>query len=101
MVGATNLGLMIEIKAPSSLPRTLGELKKSGWRSQSVKEEIRINTVARIKAGQELFSGVLGFEDTVMPQVENALLAGHDIVFFGRARSGENTNHSLAGRSLR
>ena len=74
---------MIEIKVPSSLPRTLGELKQSGWRSQSVKEEIRINTVARIKAGQELFSGVLGFEDTVMPQVENALLAGHDIVFLG------------------
>ena len=74
---------MIETKAPSSLPRTLGELKQSGWKSRSIKEEIRINTVARIKDGQELFSGVLGFEETVMPQVENALLAGHDIVFLG------------------
>jgi len=74
---------MIEIQPPASLAKTLGALKQSGWKSQSVKEEIRVNTVARIKAGEQLFSGVLGYEETVMPQVENALLAGHDIVFLG------------------
>ncbi|NDA96748.1 MAG: magnesium chelatase, partial [Actinobacteria bacterium] len=66
---------MIEIQPPASLAKTLGALKQSGWKSQSVKEEIRVNTVARIKAGEQLFSGVLGYEETVMPQVENALLA--------------------------
>ena len=74
---------MVEIKVPSNLPETLGELKKSGWKSLSVKEEIRLNTVARIQADRELFAGVLGYEETVMPQLANALLAGHDIVFLG------------------
>lgn len=74
---------MIEIEPPASLAKTLGALKQSGWKSQNVKEEIRVNTAARIKAGEQLFSGVLGYEETVMPQVENALLAGHDIVFLG------------------
>jgi len=58
-------------------------LKRSGWRSRSVKEEIRANTVNTIQSGQELISGVFGYQDTVIPQLENALLAGHDIVFLG------------------
>jgi len=48
-----------------------------------VKEEIRRNAVAKIKAGQPLFPGVLGYEDTVLPQLEHAVLAGHDIIFLG------------------
>lgn len=74
---------MLEFAMPSNLPKTLGDLKKSGWQSQSVKEEIRKNTVERISSGKQLFSGVLGYQETVMPQLENALLAGHDIVFLG------------------
>jgi len=62
---------------------TLGELKASGWQSVPVKEEIRSNAVAKIEAGEPLFEGVLGYEATVMPQLENALLAGHDIIFLG------------------
>jgi magnesium chelatase subunit I len=65
------------------LPSTLGDLKASGWQSRSVKDEIRANAVAKISAGEPLFEGVLGYEDTVMPQLENALLAGHDIIFLG------------------
>lgn len=68
---------------PLAQPRTLGELRASGWRSRTVKDEIRANAVARIEAGQPLFDGVLGYEDTVMPQLENALLAGHDVIFLG------------------
>jgi magnesium chelatase subunit I len=64
-------------------PTTLGELKASGWQSVPVKEEIRRNAVLRIAAGQPLFAGVLGYEHTVMPQLENALLAGHDVIFLG------------------
>ena len=67
----------------SARPETLGELKASGWVSQPVKAEIRRNAIARIKAGEPLFPAVLGYESTVLPQLENALLAGHDVIFLG------------------
>ena len=68
---------------PSTLPATLGALRASGWQSIAVKEELRRNAVRNIENGQPLFEGVMGYEDTVMPQLENALLAGHDVVFLG------------------
>ena len=64
-------------------PGTIGELRASGWRSVPVKEEIRRNTVAKIAAGEPVLTGLIGYEETVMPQLENALLAGHDIIFLG------------------
>jgi magnesium chelatase subunit I len=64
-------------------PSTLGELRASGWMSRPVKDEVRHNAMARIRAGESLFPGVLGYEDTVLPQLENALLAGHDVIFLG------------------
>ena len=63
--------------------QTLGRLRKSGWLSRTVKEEIRQNAIKRIQQGEELFPGVLGYENTVIPQLENALLAGHDFIFLG------------------
>ena len=63
--------------------QTLGKLRKSGWISRTVKEEIRENAIKRIQEGEELFPGVLGYENTVIPQLENALLAGHDFIFLG------------------
>ena len=68
---------------------TLGQLKNSGWKSRSVKEEIRENSVARIRAGEPLSDSILGYDDTVMPQLHNALLAGHDIVFLGERGQGK------------
>src|SRR6202142_1775001 len=68
---------------PSDLPSTLGELRASGWESTPVHEELRRNTAARIAEGQAVVDGVLGFDDTVLPQLENALLAGHDIILLG------------------
>jgi magnesium chelatase subunit I len=67
----------------SSRPATLGQLRESGWKSVPVKEEVRRNAVRKIAAGDPVFEHVLGFEDTVFPQLENALLAGHDIIFLG------------------
>ena len=67
----------------SSRPATLGQLRESGWESVPVKEEVRRNAAARIRDGKPLVEGVLGYEDTVLPQLENALLAGHDIIFLG------------------
>jgi magnesium chelatase subunit I len=67
----------------SPRPTTLGELRASGWASTSVKDEVRRNAIARIAAGQPLVEGVMGYEETVLPQLENALLAGHDVIFLG------------------
>ncbi len=64
-------------------PSTVGELKASGWRSRSVKEELRANAIARIRSGDVLFPGILGYGDTVLPQLEHAVLAGHDVIFLG------------------
>ena len=66
-----------------SRPATLGELRASGWVSRPIKEEIRANAVRALASGEPLVEGVIGYEDTVIPQLANALLAGHDIVFLG------------------
>jgi len=77
---------------------TLGQLRESGWVSLPVKEEIRRNAVARIRAGEALFPRVLGYEDTVLPQLENALLAGHDVIFLGeRGQAKTRMIRSLTG----
>ena len=83
---------------PSNLPLTIGTLRASGWQSFPVKEELRRNAVKRIAAGLPLFEGVLGYEDTVMPQLENALLAGHDVIFLGeRGQAKTRIIRSLTG----
>ncbi len=66
-----------------SKPRTLGELKASGYKQGTVKEEMRRNLIARIRDGRPLFDRIFGYEETVMPQLENAILSGQDIIFLG------------------
>jgi len=66
-----------------TLPSTLGALRESGWRSASVKDEMERNLVAAMGAGREIFSGIHGYENTVIPQIVNAVLAHHDMVFLG------------------
>jgi magnesium chelatase subunit I len=68
---------------PTERPRTLGELKASGYRMESVKDEMRRNLIAAIREGRSLFPEILGYEDTVVPQVHNAILSRHDILFLG------------------
>ena len=78
--------------------RTLGELRGSGWVSRPVKEEVRANAVARMRRGESLVAGVMGYEDTVIPQLENAILAGHDVVFLGeRGQAKTRIIRSLTG----
>src|ERR1700691_3573174 len=82
----------------TSRPATLGQLRDSGWQSRPVKEEVRANAGKRIAAGKPLVDGVLGYEDTVLPQLENALLAGHDIIFLGeRGQAKTRIIRSLTG----
>ncbi len=79
-------------------PTTLGALRASGWESRPVKTELRANATARIRAGLPLFEGVLGYEDTVVPQLEHAILAGHDVVFLGeRGQAKTRMIRSLTG----
>src|SRR6202453_94539 len=69
--------------APSDLPATLGALRCSEYQPRSIRDEIRQNLETRLAAGVPLTSSVLGYEDTVLPQLETALLAGHDIILLG------------------
>ncbi len=63
--------------------KTLGELKKSGYKPKSVKEEIRDNLIVKIRAKENPFTGIMGYEDTVIPDTERALLSRHNILFLG------------------
>ncbi len=63
--------------------KTLGELRKTGYATRSVKEEIRQNLVRKLREGDSSFSGIIGYEDTVIPDVERALLSKHNILFLG------------------
>ncbi|HLN18197.1 MAG TPA: sigma 54-interacting transcriptional regulator [Acidimicrobiales bacterium] len=68
---------------PAGLPRNLADLRASGWTSTPVTDELRRNASKRIAAGETLVPGIMGFEETVVPQLENALLAGHDMILLG------------------
>ncbi|MGI9093327.1 MAG: sigma 54-interacting transcriptional regulator [Mycobacteriales bacterium] len=68
---------------------TLGELRASDHRHREVKDEIRENLVARLAAGEPSLPGIVGFDDTVVPEVERALLAGHDLVVLGERGQGK------------
>jgi magnesium chelatase subunit I len=63
--------------------KNLGQLKASGYRPQSIKEELRSNLISQLKAKRPVFSGIWGYEETVIPDLERAILAGHDINFLG------------------
>src|SRR5512142_397081 len=72
----------------SNVPRTLGELRKSAFseerlRSRRVKDEMRENLVARLRLGGVIFSGIIGYEDTVTPQIVNAVLSRHNFILLG------------------
>lgn len=67
----------------SARPQTLSELQSSGYVARSVKDEMRSNLIARLRAGGPLFDGVLGYEETVVPQIVNAILARHDFILLG------------------
>ena len=62
---------------------TLGDLRRSGWQPRTVKEELRANLLGRLAGGAPVFPGLVGYEETVVPAIENAILAGHDLVFLG------------------
>lgn len=73
----------------TDLPRTLGKLRESGYRSCSIKLEMRRNLLARLRSGEPLFPGIVGYEETVIPQIQNAILSQHDMLFLGLRGQGK------------
>src|ERR1700757_1268674 len=71
------------------MPRTVGELRAAGHRERGVKQEIRENLLTGLAEGDEIWPGILGFDDTVLPQLERALIAGHDFVLLGERGQGK------------
>src|SRR6476659_8778286 len=79
-------------------PATLGQLRDTGYTTRTVKQEIRANLLARLRSGEPAFPGIVGFDDTVLPELETALLAGHDLVLLGERGQGKTrVMRTLAG----
>ena len=64
-------------------PRTLGELRASGYRSRSVKDELRANLITKLQSGEPLFPGIIGYDDSVVPQIVNAILSRQNFILLG------------------
>jgi len=71
-------------------PTNLQSLRESGWVSKSVKQELRDNFLKALAAGEELFPGIVGYEETVIPEINIALIAGHDMLFLGEKGQGKS-----------
>ena len=70
-------------KTSGELAKTLGDLKQSGYKSVSVKDELRANLIKKLKSGEKLFRGIVGYDETVIPQLVNAILARHNVILLG------------------
>ena len=79
-------------------PTTIGELREGEYQFLPVKAELRKNLICKIEAGEELFAGIVGYEETVLPQVENAILSGQDVILLGeRGQAKTRLARSLIG----
>jgi len=81
-----------------SVPQTIGELRESGYKDRSVKQELRQNLIGKLRRNEPIFPGIVGYEDSVIPQIESAVLAGHDIVLLGeRGQAKTRIARALVG----
>lgn len=81
-------------------PRTLKQLVEAGWTSRPVKHELRENLVRALERGDELFPGIIGYSDTVIPELVNGVLAGHDLLFLGEKGQAKSRLMRLLTRFL-
>src|SRR2546421_8985390 len=66
-----------------TLPKTLGELKQQGYRVRPVKDEMRANLLDKLRRGERIFPGIVGYDETVIPQIVNAVLSRHNVILLG------------------
>lgn len=85
---------------PDPKPTTVGQLRQSGYRARSVKDELRENLIRALRAGEELFPGIVGYETTVVPQIVNAILARHDFILLGLRGQAKTRLARLVSRFL-
>src|SRR6202162_1354969 len=64
-------------------PRTIGQLRATGHKHETVKQEMRRNLIARLRSGEPLLAGIVGYAETVLPQLANAVISGHDVILLG------------------
>ena len=81
-------------------PATLKELRKNGWRTKTVKQEIYDNFIAALARGDDLFPGIIGFGDTVIPEINNAIIAKHDMLFLGEKGQAKSRLMRMIARFL-
>src|SRR5258707_11509147 len=89
MVQPTSQSTSATAIAAAPAVKTLGELRASGHQFRSVKDEVRQNLIARLRAGEDPFPGTVGFAATVRPHLERALIAGHDVILLGERGQGK------------
>ena len=81
----------------SSTARTIGELRASGHERETVKQEMRRNLLTRLRTGEPLLPGIVGYDETVLPQLANAVISGHDVIMLGeRGQAKSRIMRSLA-----
>jgi len=81
--------MVVDTSSTHPTPASIGQLRDSGYTARTVKQEIRTNLVRMLSTGEDAFPGIVGFDDTVLPDVQRALLAGHDFVLLGERGQGK------------
>src|SRR5712671_231024 len=81
-------------------PSTVKQLRDSGWKPRPVKVELRENLTRALTAGEDLFPGIIGYQDTVIPEIINAVLAEHDMLFLGEKGQAKSRLMRLLTRFL-
>src|SRR5215472_14493372 len=89
MVQPLNQSSSATATTPAPAVKTLGELRATGHQFGTVKDEVRRNLLARLRAGEDPFPGIIGFDQTVRPHLERALIAGHDVILLGERGQGK------------
>src|SRR5260221_2069816 len=91
-------GLSIVALMSSALPQNIGRLRETGHVRETVKAEMRRNVLSRLRAGEPLLAGIVGYEETVLPQMANAIISGHDVIMLGeRGQAKSRMMRSLVG----
>src|SRR5437899_11542421 len=90
---------LVDSARVTARPGTIAELRSTGHKRETVKQEMRRNLLTRLRAGEPLLAGIVGYDDTVLPQLANAVISGHDVIMLGvRGQAKSRIMRSLVCR---